>query len=93
MMTEHDHVPVMEQEVLSAFNEQAQAPLRFFEGTLGRGGHTMSLLRNFPESKVISFDKDLTAIEFGKQKFSELISQGRLELIHDDFKNLLVSIL
>jgi 16S rRNA (cytosine1402-N4)-methyltransferase len=82
------HLPVLEKEVIAAFMEQTRRPMHFFEGTFGRGGHTNSLLKNFPKSKTITFDRDAQAVEYGKEKFSQEISSGRLVIIHDDFRNL-----
>src|ERR1017187_2678059 len=83
-----EHIPVLHEEVVLSFMEQPRLPLKFFEGTFGRGGHTRLLLTKFPKAKVVSFDRDLDAIEYANVQFANEISTGRLQVIHDDFKNL-----
>jgi 16S rRNA (cytosine1402-N4)-methyltransferase len=81
------HVPVLASEVIEAFNEQPRAPMHFLEGTFGRGGHTRLLLNKFPRAKVVSFDRDQSAIDYAKEHFATQIKAGRLKVIHDDFRN------
>ena len=91
MMSEssaNKHLPVLEKEVIQAFMEQVRTPIRFLDGTLGRGGHMQSILKTFPSSKIVCFDKDQQAIQFAQETFNSWITAGRLQLINDDFKNL-----
>ena len=46
----------------------------YVDGTFGRGGHTEMLMKHFPLAKVVSFDKDEAAIDFGRKKFSSSIT-------------------
>lgn len=86
------HNPVLLAEVL----EQARATavdlgrsLRFgFDGTFGRGGHTMALIKNHPQLAMTAFDQDLTAIEFGQASFAKEIADGRLKLVRSNFENM-----
>lgn len=87
-MTSHEHVPVLASEVVKAFMEQPRAPQKFFEGTFGRGGHTRLLLDEFPQARVVSFDRDADAVKFAHEKFKNEIATGRFEIVHDDFRNL-----
>lgn len=82
------HIPVLLSEVVGAFMEQTRAPLRFFDGTFGRGGHTKELLKKFPRSQVVAFDRDSQAIEYAQKEFEDELKSGRLTLVHDDFRNL-----
>lgn len=67
--------------------DQPRAPLRFLDGTFGRGGHTSRLLKAFPRAQVFAFDKDATAVEVAKDLIKTKF-HNRLHIIHDDFKNL-----
>lgn len=54
--------------------------------TLGGGGHTKLMLERVGASgRVISFDRDVIAIENAKIKFADEISAGRLHLVHKPF--------
>jgi 16S rRNA (cytosine1402-N4)-methyltransferase len=81
------HLPVMEKEVVTAFSEQPKTPVKFLDGTFGRGGHTRALLNKFPKAKVFGFDRDAEALEFAKKEFSNEIKADRLAIVHDDFRN------
>jgi len=82
-----EHIPVLHDEVVNAFMEQSRLPLNFFEGTFGRGGHAKLLLDKFPKARVTSFDRDLDAIKFAEENFKDVKASGRLQVIHDDFRN------
>lgn len=77
------HNPVLLNEVLQAFEEQPNTPQNILDGTFGRGGHTLALLKKFPHLKITAFDKDPQAVEHANK-----ISQDRIRVVHDDFKNL-----
>ncbi len=81
------HLPVLLTEVTDAFMKQPKAPLRILDGTFGRGGHSIELLKTFPTSEIVAFDKDQSAVEFAKETYKDLCGV-RLNIIHDDFKNL-----
>ena len=59
----------------------------YVDTTFGRGGHTRAVLER--QGKVIAFDHDATAIEYGQQEFSQNIAQKRLILIRENFDQLL----
>jgi 16S rRNA (cytosine1402-N4)-methyltransferase len=77
------HKPVMLEEVLRLSERpeiSLDQPLRIWDATFGRGGHTRAFLQKFPAAKVIATDRDPTALEYGEKEFSSLIQTGRLEL-------------
>lgn len=82
------HSPVLKDEVINVFKTQKLRVRNFFEGTFGRGGHTLEILKNFPDVVIYSFDKDESAIEFGRANFSSALDSKQLHLIRDDFNNL-----
>ncbi len=90
------HNPVLLREVL----EQAKATasdlgreLRYgFDGTFGRGGHSIALLRDHPELVMIAFDQDAEAIQFGSKQYASEIAAGRLRLVRANFENLALAV-
>lgn len=58
----------------------------YIDGTFGRGGHTREMLSK--RGRVIAFDHDQTAIEYGRQEFKKEIEEGRLILIRENFNKL-----
>lgn len=83
-MTEIKHVPVMLETVLDIL--QVEADKWYLDATFGRGGHTNAILQ--AGGKVIAFDFDQEAIEFGQIKFADEIEAGQLILIHENFDQL-----
>lgn len=82
------HVPVLLDEIVEHYSQVESHSEYFLDGTFGRGGHTKSLLDQHPQLKVVAFDQDHEAIEFGKETYAKEIADGRLFLIHDNFKNI-----
>ncbi len=62
----------------------------YIDGTFGRGGHTRQILE--AGGKVIAFDMDAQAIEFGQTEFAEQIAAGNLILIRSNFDQLATEI-
>lgn len=57
----------------------------YVDGTFGGGGHSQTLIENLsPKARVYSFDQDIEAIKYGKQKYN----YENLHLIHANFRNL-----
>ncbi|MBK9294574.1 MAG: 16S rRNA (cytosine(1402)-N(4))-methyltransferase RsmH [Oligoflexia bacterium] len=77
------HKPVLLKEVIEAFETQPREPVKILDGTFGRGGHTQALLNKFPNLFITAFDKDPAAVEHANK-----ISDNRIKIINDDFKNL-----
>ena len=67
---QEQHIPVMRDRVLEMFTPALNVsnPL-LIDGTLGLAGHTESLLKEFPNLKIIGIDRDPIAIERAKQLF------------------------
>lgn len=87
------HLPVLLNEVLDMFDPVMKAhalaepgrPLRYLDGTFGRGGHLKAILDKYPNVSAVAFDQDPEAIEYAKTHFSEWIQSGRLEIHHANF--------
>lgn len=88
-MTGAPHIPVFLDAVMNVF-KAADGPIRnAFDGTFGRGGHTRAILNEWPECKVVAFDWDEDAIQYGEENFASEIASGRLRLVrasYDEFK-------
>ena len=78
------HQPVLLTQVITWLNPQPNQ--WYLDATFGRGGHTKALLDQ--QAKIIAFDSDLDAINYGQEKFAEAISNNHLILIHDNFNHL-----
>lgn len=83
------HIPVMLKEILAGFEpilaNESKAELRYFDGTLGRGGHLQALLNKDPRIKAVAMDRDPEAIQYAENKFKDEMSQGRLQLQFGNF--------
>ncbi|GGY41689.1 16S rRNA (cytosine(1402)-N(4))-methyltransferase RsmH [Parvularcula lutaonensis] len=80
-MSEAPHVPVMLPEVLAALKPGKGQVIA--DGTFGAGGYTSAILDS--GARVLAFDRDLTAIEAGRERFA---GHDRLVLIHRSFDTL-----
>jgi len=78
------HQPVLLTQVITWLNPQPNQ--WYLDATFGRGGHTKALLDQ--QARIIAFDSDLDAINYGQEKFAEAISNNHLILIHDNFNHL-----
>jgi 16S rRNA (cytosine1402-N4)-methyltransferase len=76
------HKPVMLKPVIDIL--QIKAGGVYLDGTFGRGGHSSLILQHIgADGRLLAFDKDIQAIEYGKANFND----QRLSLIHDTFTN------
>lgn len=78
------HQPVMLQEAVASL--QVKPGNWYVDGTFGRGGHTGAILAQ--GGKVVAFDMDHQAIEYGQIKFSQEIANGSLVLVRENFDQL-----
>lgn len=62
-----------------------EKPLRYFDGTFGRGGHLRALLEKYPQVTAVACDQDPEAIAYAQTHFGDWISQGRLQIVHENF--------
>lgn len=77
------HIPVLLNETIEGLNIKPDGI--YVDLTLGRGGHSKEILKRLTTGRLISFDKDETALEESKEKlkgFSEKFTG-----ILDDFRN------
>lgn len=79
------HLPVLLNEILNSVNPEP-IPVRIFDGTFGRGGHSIALLDKYPTTSLLAFDRDIQAIEYGSSQYKSYRDQGRLTLVHRDYR-------
>ena len=83
-MSQIEHYPVLHREVINFFKGIKGGYI--VDATVGGGGHSFLILKNFPEVKIIGIDKDDYAIKKADQKLKQF--KGRYTLIRSSFKNL-----
>jgi len=84
MSNDSQHISVMSTEVMEYLCVE---PGKWYvDATFGRGGHTRSILAT--GGKVIAFDVDEEAIEFGQKTFAIEIQTERLILLRANFDQL-----
>lgn len=62
-------------------------PLRYLDGTFGRGGHLKALLTEFPQIQAVGLDRDLEAIQYGQKEFADWLGEKRLQLVHANYSD------
>ena len=77
------HIPVLLNETIEGLNVKPDGI--YVDLTLGRGGHSKEVLKRLKTGRLISFDKDETAIEESKANLAEF--SEKFTGIHDDFRN------
>lgn len=61
----------------------------YVDCTLGGAGHAQYLLSKLnDQGHLYAFDQDVSAINHGKELLSREIAQGKVTLIHDNFRNI-----
>lgn len=83
--SESVHIPVLLHEVVEQL--RAEQGGIFLDCTFGGGGHTRAILDASADSWVVALDRDVRAIERGRQWMAAY--GDRLELIHAPFSQLL----
>ena len=78
-----NHIPVLLNETIEGLNVKPDGI--YVDLTLGRGGHSKEVLKRLKTGRLISFDKDETAILESKANLAEF--SEKFTGIHDDFRN------
>ncbi len=84
MMELENHVTVLLEEAVAALDVQPDH--WYIDGTFGRGGHTQAI--SDKGGKVLAFDVDAEAIQFGQEKFAREIEQGKVIIVRENFEKL-----
>ncbi|MDY6969874.1 MAG: 16S rRNA (cytosine(1402)-N(4))-methyltransferase [Spirochaetota bacterium] len=84
---EYAHVPVMGKEVLCYIEGALGTGNNIFvDCTLGEGGHTELVLKNFEDIKVVAYERDADILKRAKNRLEEF--EERIEYINDNFSNI-----
>ena len=79
---EFKHLPVMLNEVIDGLDIKPDGI--YVDCTIGGGGHSSKVLEKLsPKGHLYGFDRDLEAVNFCKQKFSE---NKNITIIHSNYK-------
>ena len=86
-MAEFKHITVLLNEAVDGLNIKPDGT--YVDCTLGGGGHSGLILSKLSETgKLYSFDQDITAINFNKDKFEEENELGKINFIKSNFRNI-----
>jgi len=83
-MTNNEHITVLLNEATDALFVKKDH--WYIDATFGRGGHTQKILS--AGGKVIAFDFDHEAIEYGNSIFASAIKPGNLILVRENFSQI-----
>ena len=84
MEKDYGHKPVLLEECLTALDIKPEGT--YLDGTLGRAGHSLEILRRLKGGRLIGIDRDMTAI---KAAWERLAAFGdRVTLVHGNFCDL-----
>ncbi len=81
-----EHVTVLLHEAIELLDIKPDGI--YVDATLGGGGHTGEILKQLTTGKLYSFDQDDTAIQYNMTRYADDIAQGKLVLIHQNFRTL-----
>ncbi|MSE05458.1 16S rRNA (cytosine(1402)-N(4))-methyltransferase RsmH [Lactobacillus salivarius] len=86
-MAEFKHITVLLNEAVDGLNIKPDGT--YIDCTLGGGGHSGLILSKLSgNGKLYSFDQDITAINFNKDKFKEENELGKINFIKSNFRNI-----
>lgn len=85
-MSGFKHVTVLLHEAVNGLDVDPNGT--YVDATLGGGGHTTEILKQLNKGHLYSFDQDEEAIAYNQQQLHQAIEDGRLTLIHDNFRNI-----
>jgi len=81
---DYGHKPVLLDECLDALDIKPDGT--YLDGTLGRAGHSLAILRRLTAGRLIGIDRDLTAIDAARERLAEF--GDHVTLVHGNFADL-----
>lgn len=85
-----EHYSVMKTDILEIFHRELNAfdeEINLCDFTFGAGGHSISLLKEFPKAHLYAFDQDEEAYKNGTKLIEDLGLSERITFINDNFAN------
>lgn len=82
--SESVHTTVLLNETIDGLNLRDGA--RVIDGTFGGGGHSALICKNFPKTKIIAIDRDVSAFKKAKSKFES--AKCEITFVNENFRNL-----
>jgi 16S rRNA (cytosine1402-N4)-methyltransferase len=88
------HIPVMLQRCLDILAPALTAPgAVVVDGTLGLGGHSEALLKNFPEARLVAVDRDPVALRLAGQRLAPFGERATLvHAVYDEIPQVLADL-
>ena len=84
MEKDYGHKPVLLRECLDALAIKPDGV--YVDGTLGRAGHSLEIVRRLTTGRLIALDRDETALAAARQRLAEHLE--RVTLVHSNFSRL-----
>ena len=84
MSQEYIHRPVLLDECIEALNIKPEGT--YLDGTLGRAGHSLEIVRRLTTGRLICIDRDDAAIQAAKVKLAD--HTDKVTLVHGNFHHL-----
>ncbi len=81
---EFKHAPVLLNECIDGLNIKPNGI--YVDGTLGRAGHSIEIVKRLDGGRLIAIDRDMTAIREAGERLSEY--EGKFTLVHGNFSEL-----
>jgi len=78
-----EHIPVLLDESIEGLNIKPEGI--YLDATLGRGGHSLEILKRLKTGKLIAIDCDNEAIEETKEKLAEY--KNKITFVHGNFRD------
>lgn len=85
-MATFDHETVLLNEAVEQLNVNADGD--YVDCTLGGGGHSSKIRSELTTGRLFAFDQDQTAIDYNASQFADDIQDGRVVLIHANFRKI-----
>ena len=82
--TDYGHKPVLLDECIEALNIRPGGI--YLDGTLGRAGHSLEIVKRLTTGRLISIDRDETALAAAEERLAAY--RDRVTLVHSNFSRL-----
>src|SRR5699024_9336006 len=84
MERDYGHQPVLLEECLEGLQIRPEGI--YVDGTLGRAGHSLEIVRRLRSGRLIALDRDMTALEGARERLAAYMD--RVTLVHTNFSAL-----